>query len=200
MCVYVQVSKCACFKLRITQGQASPLDSFVLSGLPLQQLVQTKLEPRVGRNRQPHGWLAASESTHLLVCSPAVSWALCTRRDGPGPVGSHSQSAPRELCNQEVGRQHQWLTRLYKQMACFPFLVQNLQKEKVSHLHYQWERLKVSLWAQSIILLSRCRLLRASNIMVSFKMVPKVLVKIVEDKELPNDFPILTSTNSHKYI
>lgn len=51
------------------------------SGPLFQQLVQTKLDPRARMNRQPHGWLAASESTHMLVLlSCCVLGFLC--KDG----------------------------------------------------------------------------------------------------------------------
>lgn len=98
-----------------------------------------------GGNEQATTWLAGC----LWIHPPAgFTLLLCTglyvlRRDGPGPVGSHSQPAPRELCNQEVGSQHRGLTRPYKQMACFPFLVQNLQKAKVNHLHLSVRKIKI---------------------------------------------------------
>lgn len=157
-------------------------------------------------NRQTHGWLAGWLAGCLKVPRPAGFAPLprtglsALRRDGPGPVGSHTPSAPRELCNQEVGSQHPCLTRLSKQMACFPSLVKICRRQKSIIYTSRRERLKLSLWVQYFILLSRHRLLRTSNITVSFKMFPNVIIKILDDKELPNDFPILTSTNCLRYI
>lgn len=129
----------------------------------------------VGKNRQPPGWLAAWELARL----PRAG--LCPLgRGGPGPMAHAANLPPENHAIRKLaastrgspGSTSKWHVSLswYK--------IRRRWKSITSTR--QWERLKLSLWAQLFILLSWCGWPRASNIMVSLKMLTKVTAKILE--------------------
>lgn len=120
----------SCFKLRMNQGQVYPLESF-----PHQQLVPTKLKPRAGMNRQPHGWLAASESAHLLgLLSCCVLGALYSGMMALAQLARVATLPPENHAFRKLAVSTT-THHVLQSNVMLPFLIQNMQKAKVNHLY-----------------------------------------------------------------
>lgn len=131
-------------------------------------------------NRQPHGWLAASASTHLLVfLSCCVLGSICWGGMALAQLAHAADWPPEDYAIRKLASAlaaHQAL----QANGTFPFPGTKSAKGEVNHLYLSVRKIKIK--SLSPVIYTLVITYYARSIMVSFKILTKIIAKILDEK------------------